>query len=45
MTTVVSAVHQLPLQGPPLRYRVEHPSGTGELDVAPENITLAEDDR
>lgn len=41
-TTVVSASFRIPVQAPPFSYRVEHPGGTGELDVSPDNLTLAE---
>jgi len=40
-TTVVSASYRMPVQGPPVGYRVAHPAGTGELDVAPDDLTLA----
>ncbi|MEU8662313.1 hypothetical protein [Actinoplanes philippinensis] len=33
-----------PAQGMPLEYTVEHPGGEGRLAVAPEDLTLAEDD-
>jgi hypothetical protein len=45
VTTVVS--HKYPLGkiiGPPLEYTVKHPDGEGQLTVAPEDLTLAEDD-
>jgi len=41
-TTVVTVAFRFPVQGPPISYRVEHPGGTGELDVAPDDLTLAE---
>ena len=44
VTTVVSGTYRLPAPGPPLRYRLKHPDGEGELDVAPEDVTLAADD-
>jgi hypothetical protein len=44
VTTIVTGTYQLSVPGPPLRYSVRHPNGEGELDVAPEDVTLAEDD-
>ena len=44
VTTVVTGTYRLSVPGPPLRYCVKHPNGEGELDVAPEDVTLAEDD-
>lgn len=44
VTTIATGTYQLSVLGPPLRYSVKHPNGEGELDVAPEDITLAEDD-
>ncbi|MEV4628248.1 hypothetical protein AB0J90_18435 [Micromonospora sp. NPDC049523] len=43
VTTVVSGTYRLSASsGPPLRYAVKHPQGEGELNVAPEDLTLAE---
>jgi hypothetical protein len=43
VTTVVSGTYRLSASsGPPLRYAVKHPHGEGELNVAPEDLTLAE---
>lgn len=43
VTTVVSATYQLSAPaGPPIQYAVEHPNGDGLLNVAPEDLTLAE---
>lgn len=44
VTTVVTGTYRLSVPGPPLRYCAKHPNGEGELDVAPEDVTLAEDD-
>jgi hypothetical protein len=44
VTTIVTGTYRLSVPGPPLRYSVKHPNGEGELDVAPEDVTLAEDD-
>jgi hypothetical protein len=45
LTTVVSCTYGLSVPGPLRPYRVKHPNGEGDLDVAPEDVTLAEDDR
>jgi hypothetical protein len=42
-TTIYSATHQFPSQGPPSRYRLEHPAGDGFLDVDPADVTLADE--
>ncbi|SFF14518.1 hypothetical protein SAMN05421541_106379 [Actinoplanes philippinensis] len=45
VTTVISHKHPLgKIIGPPLEYTVEHPDGEGQLTVAPEDLTLAEDE-
>jgi hypothetical protein len=44
VTTIVTGTYRLSVPGPPLRYSVKHPNGEGELDVAPEDVTLADDD-
>jgi hypothetical protein len=44
VTTIITGTYRLSKPGPPLRYSVEHPDGEGKLDVAPEDVTLAEDD-
>lgn len=44
VTTVVSSTYGLSVPGPLRRYRVKHPNGEGDLDVASEDVTLADDD-
>lgn len=44
VTTVVSATYGLSVPGPLRRYSVKHPNSEGDLDVAPEDVTLADDD-
>jgi hypothetical protein len=44
VTTVVSSTYGLSVPGPLRRYRVKHPTGEGDLNVAPEDLTLAEDE-
>jgi len=44
VTTIVSGTYRLSASsGPPLRYAVKHLHGDGELDVAPQDVTLADD--
>lgn len=43
VTTIVTATYQSE-PGPPTLYSVKHPDGEGELDVAPEHVTLAKGD-
>ena len=40
---MANTVYRFPNPGVPHAYRVEHPSDSGELDVAPDELTLADD--
>ena len=45
VSTVVSGTYRLSASsGPPVKYTVERPHGEGDLDVTPEDVTLAEKD-
>lgn len=44
VTTVVTGTYDLSVPGPPMRYSVKHPNGGDDLNVQPEDVTLAEDD-
>jgi hypothetical protein len=44
VTTVAAVAYSRLRPGPPLRYFLEHPHGEGRLEVAPEDVTLAEAD-
>jgi len=44
VTTIATRTYSLSARGAPFRYSVGHPDGEGKLDVAPEDITLAEED-